>query len=85
MGNIITAMEQKKPIAIMGRKAELGEHRNDHQLSSVEKFTNNQNIFSFTKEHEIDELIFNIESITDISSVVAPSLIQYLKEVIKNG
>lgn len=36
MGNIITALENRKPIIVMNRQHVLGEHRNDHQLDGLE-------------------------------------------------
>jgi UDP-N-acetylglucosamine transferase subunit ALG13 len=36
MGNIITALENQKPIIVMNRQHALGEHRNDHQLDGLE-------------------------------------------------
>ncbi|EIJ36646.1 glycosyltransferase [Thiothrix nivea] len=36
MGNIITALENRKPIIVMNRQHALGEHRNDHQLDGLE-------------------------------------------------
>ncbi|MGB3209083.1 MAG: glycosyltransferase [Desulforhopalus sp.] len=38
MGTIITALELQKPIIVVPRRAELGEHRNNHQLATAEKF-----------------------------------------------
>lgn len=35
MGSIITALELGKRIIVMPRRADLGEHRNDHQLSTA--------------------------------------------------
>jgi len=37
-GSIFTALELRKPIVVMPRRAELSEHRNDHQLATVAKF-----------------------------------------------
>lgn len=36
MGNIITAVEAHKPIIVMNRQFELGEHRNNHQADGLE-------------------------------------------------
>lgn len=36
MGNIITALENNKPIIVMNRQYELGEHRNNHQADGLE-------------------------------------------------
>lgn len=38
MGTILTALEMGKPLLIMPRRAALGEHRNDHQLATAERF-----------------------------------------------
>lgn len=38
MGSILTALTNGKPIIVMPRRANLGEHRNNHQLSTVERF-----------------------------------------------
>jgi len=40
MGSIISALTWAKPLLIMPRRASLGEHRNEHQLSTAEKFRN---------------------------------------------
>jgi UDP-N-acetylglucosamine transferase subunit ALG13 len=38
MGTIIFAVEQSKPIVVMPRQAERGEHRNNHQLATAKRF-----------------------------------------------
>ncbi len=35
MGTILTALDLGKPLLVMPRRAELGEHRNDHQLATA--------------------------------------------------
>jgi UDP-N-acetylglucosamine transferase subunit ALG13 len=37
-GCILTALELKKPIVVMPRRALMGEHRNDHQMATAERF-----------------------------------------------
>jgi UDP-N-acetylglucosamine transferase subunit ALG13 len=39
MGTILTALEMGKPLLVMPRSAALGEHRNDHQLATVRRFS----------------------------------------------
>jgi UDP-N-acetylglucosamine transferase subunit ALG13 len=39
MGTIISCLTQSKPIVIMPRIAELGEHRNDHQAATCKRFS----------------------------------------------
>jgi UDP-N-acetylglucosamine transferase subunit ALG13 len=38
MGTILTALELGKPLLVMPRRAALGEHRNDHQLATAQRF-----------------------------------------------
>ncbi|MFA7585207.1 MAG: glycosyltransferase [Novosphingobium sp.] len=38
MGVIIAAAEHGKPLVLMPRRAELGEHRNDHQQATARRF-----------------------------------------------
>lgn len=40
MGTIITGLENAKPMILMPRQMSLGEHRNDHQVGTAEKFAN---------------------------------------------
>lgn len=35
MGSILTALKFRKPIIVMPRRAEFGEHRNDHQVATA--------------------------------------------------
>lgn len=39
MGTILTALETGKRLVVMPRRAALGEHRNDHQRATVQRFT----------------------------------------------
>lgn len=38
MGTILTALELGKSLLVMPRRAALGEHRNDHQLATAQRF-----------------------------------------------
>lgn len=38
MGTIISGIEAAKPLVLMPRLAQFGEHRNDHQLGTAKKF-----------------------------------------------
>lgn len=44
MGSILLAAEVGKPIIIMPRRADLGEHRNDHQRDTAAKMTALSNV-----------------------------------------
>lgn len=49
MGSIITALELGKRIVVMPRRAALGEHRNDHQLSTA-RYMAEQNLVTVAKD-----------------------------------
>ncbi|MDO6798743.1 glycosyltransferase [Shimia thalassica] len=44
MGSILTAIEYAKPVIIMPRRAEFGEHRNDHQMATAENLAHLSNL-----------------------------------------
>lgn len=48
MGNIITAIESSKPIIVMNRQFELGEHRNNHQADGLEWMSKLPGVYTAT-------------------------------------
>lgn len=57
MGTIINCLVLSKPIILLPRKACLNEHRNDHQLSTVKKFSNANGCFIVLSESDISTAI----------------------------
>jgi UDP-N-acetylglucosamine transferase subunit ALG13 len=57
MGSIITALDLGKPIIILPRLAVQGEHRNDHQLATANKFADIDGIHLAHNENEIASCI----------------------------
>lgn len=55
-GTIIKALELKKPIFVMPRKASLGETRNDHQVHMANLFLKQGFIHAFGDETELEYL-----------------------------
>jgi UDP-N-acetylglucosamine transferase subunit ALG13 len=45
IGSIISAARARKPIALIPRRHEFGEHRNDHQMDTVRKFADRQGLY----------------------------------------
>jgi len=45
MGSIVTAMEFGKPIVIMPRDHERGEHRNGHQMATAQRFMDTPGVY----------------------------------------
>ena len=73
MGSIITAMSHVKPIVIMPRRASLGEHRNDHQLATVERFRSRPGIHVAEDETQLSPLLSELVRGGDIQpDTVAP-------------
>lgn len=60
LGSIITAMEFGKPIVIVPRLAQHGEHRNDHQLATARKFAAMAHV---TVAYDTDELLAALENL----------------------
>lgn len=57
LGSIISALENGKPILVLPRRADLGEHRNDHQLATARRFEGHEGVLvAFTTEDLIDRL-----------------------------
>jgi UDP-N-acetylglucosamine transferase subunit ALG13 len=57
IGTILTAIEYCKPIIVMPRQASLAEHRNDHQLATVEKFHNKKSLrIAMTEQDMLESL-----------------------------
>lgn len=84
MGNIITALELAKPIIIFPRRAELGEHRNNHQLATAEKFKGFKSVYV---AHDIEMIIAALSEIKENNVTSAnlksnPNLINFLEETI---
>lgn len=53
MGTIIGSLQLGKPVVIMPRKAQLGEHRNDHQLATAARFAERPGVRVATDEYEL--------------------------------
>lgn len=85
MGSILTALRVKKPIIIFPRKAELGEHRNDHQLATCRSFEQTDGVYVVRTEKELRELLTEREKLDSGHLNESPaynSLIKNLKSLL---
>ncbi len=57
MGNIITALENHKPIIVMNRQHALGEHRNDHQRDGLEWMGELPGVYTATDRNTLFALL----------------------------
>ncbi|AJY46970.1 glycosyltransferase [Martelella endophytica] len=86
MGTIIGALEMAKPLVIMPRLARFGEHRNDHQLATTQRFSNKPGIYVAKDKAEMFDLLDRRDELTgsgrDVSATATPQLLQALKDFI---
>jgi UDP-N-acetylglucosamine transferase subunit ALG13 len=88
MGSIITALEMGKPIIVMPRRCELGEQRNNHQISTAKKFLEQGTIHVAMDETELSDRLANIDRIQCCGRVnrhASPQLLQTLSDFVNRG
>lgn len=72
MGSIITAMTYTKPIILLPRKAGLGEHRNDHQVATAQRFRNHPGICVADTEKELPALLEHMAEGGEVGNIPVP-------------
>ncbi len=88
MGSIITALELGKRIIVMPRRASLGEHRNDHQLATAQRFAEQGSIIvAFTEQELIDRLdqAQDTHEAERRDTCASPQLISTIRTFIETG
>jgi UDP-N-acetylglucosamine transferase subunit ALG13 len=63
MGTILTALEHQKPLLIFPRRADQGEHRNDHQIATARYFAESGLVRAAFSEADLDRELSSIESL----------------------
>lgn len=83
-GSIISAMTHEKPIIIMPRCAALGEHRNEHQLSTARKMDELKFVNVAYDEQQLQDFILNknIQSLHILGDHASDALIQSITDFI---
>jgi UDP-N-acetylglucosamine transferase subunit ALG13 len=93
MGTILSAAEAGKRLILMPRRAEFGEHRNDHQLATAEEMSV---LSCVTVAHDAETLWASLDAaladqtsqtnpFAAVSSMAEPRLINALQEFIWAG
>jgi UDP-N-acetylglucosamine transferase subunit ALG13 len=87
MGSILTALEHGKPLLVVPRRAALGEHRNDHQLSTVERFRSLANVHVAIDEIELVDMLDDLDSFQPMAgakeaATASPQLIATLRDFV---
>lgn len=84
MGTILSALKQHKPIIIFPRIAANGEHRNEHQLATAEKFKEMGSVYVAMNEGELKELLLrrDLKPLAEIGEYASSSLIESIEKFI---
>ena len=88
MGSIISALELGKPILVMPRRSNLGEHRNNHQVATVKHFIEQGRINVAMDEVELAEQLDRLDELVTsgrISHVASPRLLRALREFVRGN
>lgn len=89
MGTIISALTAEKPIVVMPRKAQLNEHRNDHQMATASKFNKLGYVIVAQDEVGLKEIVSEmlirneLKPLYKLEKYASCHLIDSIKEFIK--
>lgn len=73
IGTVLTAARCRKPILLMPRRADLEEHRNDHQLATARKLAGRPGILVAMDETELAPRIAEGLAMEDWAAVQSPT------------
>jgi UDP-N-acetylglucosamine transferase subunit ALG13 len=73
IGSMLTAARVGKPIVLMPRRANLKEHRNDHQMATARKFAGRPGILIAYDESELAERIAQARALGELPPQQAPA------------
>jgi exopolysaccharide biosynthesis glucuronosyltransferase PssE len=87
MGSIITALELGKRIIVMPRRADLGEHRSDHQLATAKRFAAQGRILVAPNEQKLFDALDQLGTLPDaerLNARASPRLITAIRTFINS-
>ncbi len=88
MGTILKGLELAKPVVILPRLKKYGEHRNDHQVHTAEKFGKYAGVYVASDEHQLPELLdaaMDADNGKGISRFASDSLTGHLRDFISGS
>lgn len=88
MGSILGALEMGKPLIIMPRLASLGEHRNDHQMATAQRFRGRDGIYVATDAATLTSLLDGYGDLSAgkrISPTASDELVSMLNRFLAEG
>lgn len=86
MGNIISALESQKPIIVMNRQSEWGEHRNNHQGDGLTWMGELPGVYTARSCEALHELLNNYQTLQasqELSLDRRRSLIAFIDQAIQ--
>ncbi len=81
MGSIINALKLKKPIVIFPRLSKFGEHRNDHQVDTLESFAKIQGVHVANNEEELREVLSRLGSLESPQGLESPERARLVNKI----
>jgi len=81
MGTILTAQELGKPILVMPRRAELNEHRTDHQLATVKGLAGHAGIIPVMDENELLEKLDHLDDLPTVDRISSHAPREFLDSI----
>jgi UDP-N-acetylglucosamine transferase subunit ALG13 len=88
MGTILSALSHGKPLLVMPRRADLGEHRNDHQMATARHLAAQRRIEVAFDEAELITKLDQLDHLQPkdrIAEVASPELLHALELFIADG
>ncbi|MEL6218865.1 MAG: glycosyltransferase [Pseudomonadota bacterium] len=82
MGTIITALSLSKPLIVMPRRADLREHRNDHQQATARHFGTRPGVFVAESAEALATLLADIPALATgkrLGAYAEPTLIEAVR------
>ena len=84
MGTIVRALERRRPLIVVPRRADLGEHRNDHQLATVARLRELGLVHAADDEDELVRMLDAGEAPIPATSI-GPFASASLLEAVRRG
>ena len=88
MGSILAALELGKPIVVMPRLAELGEHRNGHQMATARQLLAQGRVHVAFDEHELLAKLERLDTMRAAQRIpphASPQLISAIRQFVMSG
>lgn len=90
MGTIISGIKHGKPLVLMPRLADLGEHRNDHQLASARQFGSLAGITIVNDSESLGEALSELLTTNKVEQqsqnlCVSEGLVKRISEFVKGA